>query len=107
MPRLILTNLSLSLFRSFPNISVGLKNIYIAGINEFEGDTLFSARSLDVVLDLVSAIKMENIKIKRITLDYPRVHAWVLADGKVNWDIAKDTGAEEKKIPQPVTLIEG
>lgn len=87
--------LSLSLLRSFPNISIGLKNIYIAGINEFDGDTLFSARSLDVVLDLVSAIKMKNIKIKRITLDYPRVHAWVLADGKANWDIAKDTGAEE------------
>jgi hypothetical protein len=87
--------LSLSLFRSFPNVSVGLKNLYIAGIDEFEGDTLFSVRSLDVALDLVSAIKMENIKIKRIVFDYPRVHAWVMSDGKVNWDIMKDTGEEE------------
>jgi hypothetical protein len=84
--------LSLSLFRSFPNVSVGIKNLYITGINEFEGDTLFSTRSIDLVLDLVSAIKMKNIKIKRIALGYPRVHAWTLADGKVNWDITKDTG---------------
>jgi hypothetical protein len=87
--------LSLSLFRSFPNVSVGIKNLYIAGINEFEGDTLFSVKSVDIVADLVSAIKMENIKIKRIAIDYPRVHAWVLPDGKANWDIAKDTGEEE------------
>jgi hypothetical protein len=88
--------LSLSLFRSFPNVSVGIKDLYIAGINEFEGDTLFSVGSVDVVVDLISAIQMKNIKIKRISIDYPRVHAWVMTDGKVNWDIVKDTGEEEE-----------
>jgi hypothetical protein len=87
--------ISLSLFRSFPNVSVGIKDLYIAGINEFDSDTLFSAGSVNVVLDLVSAIKMENIKIKRIVVDYPRVHAWTLANGKVNWDIMKETGETE------------
>jgi hypothetical protein len=87
--------ISLSLFHSFPNISVGIKDLYIAGINEFEGDTLFSAGSVNVVLDLVSAFKMENIKIKRIVVDYPRVHAWTLANSKVNWDIMKETGETE------------
>lgn len=89
------SKLSLSLLRSFPNVSVGIKDLYIAGINEFEGDTLFSVRSFEVVVDLVSAIKMENIKIKRIAIDYPRVHAWVMADGRVNWDIVRETGEEE------------
>jgi hypothetical protein len=87
--------LSLSLFRSFPNVSVGLKNLYVAGVNEFEGDTLISVNSAEVVVDLISAIKMENIKIKRIIINEPSVHAWVLPDGKVNWDIVKDTGEEE------------
>ncbi len=85
------------MFRSFPNVSVGIKDLYIAGINEFEGDTLFSVGSVDVVVDLISAIKMENIKIKRISIDYPRVHAWVMTDGKVNWDIVK-TPVRKKKI---------
>ena len=88
--------LSLSLFRSFPNVSVSIKNLYIAGIDDFDGDTLFSVRSFEIVVDLISAIRMENIKIKRIAIDYPRVHAWVLPNGKVNWDIAKDTGETEE-----------
>jgi hypothetical protein len=86
--------LSLSLFRHFPNVSVGVSDLYIAGINDFEGDTLFSANSIEVAVDLISAIKMENIKIKRIFVDKPRVFARVLSDGRVNWDIVKETGPE-------------
>jgi len=89
------SNLSLSLIRSFPNVSVGLKDLYVAGIDEFEGDTLVSVRNFVVVADLISAIKMEHIKVKKIIIDYPRVHARATADGKVNWDIMKDTGEEE------------
>ena len=76
---------------------MGLKNLYIAGINEFEGDTLFSVQEFEVVVDLISAIKMENIKIKRIFADNPRVYARILPDGKVNWDIVKDTGTRSRR----------
>jgi len=88
--------LSLSFMRYFPNASVGLKKLYVAGINEFEGDTLFSAREIKVVVDVISAIKMENIKVKRIFIDKPRVYAHVLADGKANWDIMKEMGTGEE-----------
>jgi hypothetical protein len=86
--------LSLSLIRNFPNVSVGVKDIYVAGIGDFEKDTLFSARSVNVVVDLVSAIKMKNIKIKRIYVGEPRILAHILPDGKANWDIVKETGPE-------------
>lgn len=88
------SKLSLSLIRSFPNVSVGLNNFYVAGVNDFEGDTLISVGNFVVVADLISAIKMENIKVKKIIIDNPRVHAWTMADGRVNWDIMKDTGEE-------------
>ncbi len=84
-------NLSISLFRHFPDLSVGVKNMYIAGIDDFEGDTLFSANSINVVVDIVSAIKMTDIQIKRIYLDKPRIYALILADGRANWDIVKET----------------
>jgi hypothetical protein len=84
-------NLSISLFRHFPDLSVGVKNMYIAGIDDFEGDTLFSANSINVVVDLVSAIKMKDIQIKRIYVDRPRIYALILADGRANWDIVKET----------------
>jgi uncharacterized protein involved in outer membrane biogenesis len=67
----------------------------LCGTGEFEGDTLVSFSSAEVVVDLISAIKMEDIKVKRIIINNPRVHAWVLPNGKVNWDIVKDTGEEE------------
>ncbi len=89
-------DLSLSLIRSFPNVSVQLKNLYVAGIDDFEGDTIFKVKSVEIVADLISAIKMENVKIKRISVDYPRVHAWVTPEGKVNWDIMKETEEEEE-----------
>jgi hypothetical protein len=87
--------ISLSLIRHFPYISAGMKNLNITGINGFEGDTLFSAESIDIAVDIISAIRMENIKIKKIVIDQPVVHAWILPDGQVNWDIVKDTGEEE------------
>lgn len=87
-------NLSISLFRHFPDLSVGVKDMYIAGIDDFEGDTLFRSQSINVVVDIVSAIKMKNIKIKRIFVDKPRIYALILADGRANWDIVKETPEE-------------
>jgi hypothetical protein len=84
-------NLSISLFRHFPDLSLGVKNMYIAGINDFKGDTLFSANSINVVVDLVSAIKMKDIKIKKIYVNKPRIYALILADGRANWNIVKET----------------
>lgn len=89
--------LGISLIRSFPNLSVGIRQLYVAGIDDFEGDTLFSVESFDVAVNLISAIKMENIEVKRIVINKPRIHAWVMPDGKVNWDIARDTGVEEEE----------
>ncbi len=89
------SRLSLSLIRSFPNVSVGLNGFSVAGVDEFEGDTLLSVKNFVVVVDLMSAIKMENIRVKKIIIDNPRVHAWFTADGKANWDIMKETGEEE------------
>jgi len=89
------SKLSISLLRSFPHLNLGIKNFYIAGIDEFSEDTLISIKSLDVVVNLVSAIKMENIEILRISVDEPAVKALVLANGKTNWDIMNDSGQEE------------
>ncbi len=80
------TSLNLSFIRNFPNASVVLKNLSVVGIDDFESDTLMSLKSFDIRLDVISAIKMENINIKRILIDHPVVLAMVLKDGKANWD---------------------
>ena len=39
-------SLGLNFFKSFPNATVTLSNFYVAGIDEFEGDTLLFAKNL-------------------------------------------------------------
>lgn len=84
---------SLSLFQSFPNFSLKIHDVSIAGINEFEGDTLAYMKTLSFTIDLMSVIKGEQINIRAFTLNEPRIHAIVLEDGKANWDITKPSEA--------------
>jgi hypothetical protein len=83
-------DISLSLFRNFPNLDIRLKNVCIVGIDKFEGDTLLNIKTIDLAIDLMSALKMENIKIKRIVIDEPYINALVLEDGHANWDIVPE-----------------
>jgi hypothetical protein len=97
-------DLSISLIHNFPNLSIRVEGLSVTGINEFEGDTLADIKSLDVAVNLISAIKMKNIEIKRIVIDQPYLNAIVLENGKANWDITKET--EETKEPEDTTPSE-
>ena len=79
----------LSFIRSFPNVYIGLDNLSVVGTGEFDKDTLISFKSFVLKVDIISAIKMKNIKVKSILLDSPRITAKVLKNGKTNWDIMK------------------
>lgn len=82
-------DIELSLFRNFPAFTLGISNLSVTGINEFEGDTLIALKKFSATIDIMSVIKGDQIKIRSIMLDQPNVHALVLKDGKANWDIAK------------------
>ncbi|MDP1728039.1 MAG: AsmA-like C-terminal region-containing protein [Bacteroidota bacterium] len=87
-------NIDLSLIKSFPDFSLGIHKLSISGINEFEQDTLFSANSISLTLDLLSVISGNQIRVRSVVIDQPRIYAIVLANGKANWDIVKtDSGA--------------
>jgi hypothetical protein len=83
------SDVSISLFRHFPKLSVGLENISVAGINEFRNDTLLSAKRADAALNLWSAISGDQMKLYGVYLNEPRIHAIINKDGKANWEIAK------------------
>ena len=94
-------DIKLSFFKQFPYLSASIKDLSVVGINEFEGDTLLFVKSVDVAVNVISAIKMENIEVKKIAIVDPVINAIVLKDGKANWDIAKETGEEE--VPETDT----
>lgn len=102
--RLEFEELDLSFFRHFPKASIGLKNFSLSGIDEFEGDTLVSARRVSAAVDVMSLFGNEGFDIHYITVDRPSVKALKLKDGRVNWDIVKpDTAAVVRQEEDTVT----
>lgn len=91
----------LSFIRGFPNIYMALEGLTIVGKDEFQKDTLLAFKSFSVKVDLISAIKMKNIKVKSVLLDNPRINAIVLKNGKANWDIMKPSADTAKVAEQP------
>lgn len=83
-------DLSLSLIRNFPNLSVGVNNLKVIGIDSFKHDTLFSAPEIRMTIDISSLMGSNKpISIRRIYLKQPRLNVVVLKSGKANYDIAK------------------
>ncbi|UCH14076.1 MAG: AsmA family protein, partial [Bacteroidales bacterium] len=91
-------DLGLSFIKNFPYASIALKKLSVAGVGKFEDDTLLKLNSFNVKVDIISAIKMENIKVKGIVLDRPEINAIKLEDGSVNWDIMKETEEKEEEV---------
>lgn len=92
-------DLSISLIKNFPNLSIGIQDISVVGLGDFSTDTLFSSKVFSLSLDVMSFISGEQMLIKKIKLVQPRIKALVLKDGRANWDIAKsDTTATEEPV---------
>lgn len=87
-------DVSLSLFRHFPQVSINIDDLTVTGTGVFEKDTLISAQSIDVSANLISVIKGKDIKVSGIFLKTPRIKALVKPDGQANWDIVKESGDE-------------
>lgn len=84
------SDVSLSVFRHFPKISIRLDDLSVVGLDEFAKDTLIAAQGVDASVNLLSVIKGKDIKVSGVFLQSPRIHALVNKDGKANWDIAKE-----------------
>ncbi len=90
------SDVDLSLFRDFPNVSVGLENLKISGKKEFDKIDLITADRFDLALDFWSVWNGGNpLKINGINIEKPVLNVYVLENGKANYDITKPSeGAE-------------
>ena len=92
-------DVDLSLFHNFPHLSVSIQQLSIVGKGTFSSDTLISANSIDVALDLMKALG-GSYDILNIGLINPRIHAIVHSNGEANWNITKpDTTAPAAAAP--------
>ncbi len=89
--RVAFSDYKLSLFRAFPNASFTLNNLSVAGLDQFEGDTLAAVKSFSLIFNLKSLFGDGGYEIKSIAIDDLHVDAIVREDGLANWDIMKET----------------
>lgn len=89
-------DVSLSLFRSFPNLSFQLQNFSVTGIDAFEGVRLAGGQSAEFTLDLMSVLGGSGpVEIKSVHLEKPEINIHVLKNGVANYDIVKPSDAPE------------
>jgi hypothetical protein len=95
----------LSLFGDFPNLTLRLDDLSVAGAGLFAGDTLAKVRRLGVVLDLGSVLRNyrhgDAIVVRSVALERPSIALKVLEDGSANWNITKQTGATTEQTSSP------
>ncbi|MBN3581571.1 hypothetical protein JYB64_04180 [Algoriphagus aestuarii] len=105
-----LNNISLSIFRNFPDISASVKDFSIVGNAPFQTDTLASLDELQIDFNLKSILFDDYPTLTGVHLNGGSLYIKVLKDGTANYDItypSEDTTAsEESNMRIGVELIE-
>lgn len=87
--------ISLSLFRRFPNIAATIREFGIRGNPPFQNDTLVHVGSLQVDFNLWSVIFDDYPTLTGIHLIDGSMYIKVLEDGTANYDILHESESEE------------
>ncbi len=99
-------DVDISLLKSFPNLSTSISDLGIKGIDEFENDSLFFAKEVNLEMDILSLFS-NKIKITDFSVVNPIMNITVLPDGKANYDIIKensDSSNDEKSKIKDIGL---
>jgi hypothetical protein len=87
--RVSFSGTSISFFRHFPDISIGLDHVQITCVGEFQDDTLMEAKQFDMSCGLKSLFSGDSIRVLAVILNEPRFHLVVNKQGHSNWNIIK------------------
>lgn len=95
--------LDLSLFRSFPDAAVVVKNFSVINNEPFEGDTLANGKSLKLDMGITQLFKSgdEPIAIDALELNEALINIKVDSLGNANYDIAVQNENSEEKTTSP------
>lgn len=99
-------DVDISIFRSFPDLSVGLNNFSVVGKDEFAGVNLVAGKSFDLTLDVMSVVNSatQPIEVKKIHLQDPEVNVFILKNGKTNYDITLPADATAETTTESAGL---
>ncbi len=100
------SEIELSLFRSFPQLNVELKNITVTGVNEFDNINLLSLESLSTSINISGLWKSDELIVTSLNFNRPSVNLLVNKAGKSNWDIAKPKADQKVTTEKKNTFID-
>ena len=85
-------DLDLTLFSSFPDATVVIKDFSVVNNDPFKGDTLASGERLELQMGIKQLLKKENEQIKVDELNMEKAYINIKVDslGNANYDIAKE-----------------
>ncbi len=83
------SGIELSLFRSFPQLNIAIKDFAVSGIDEFDQTRLLSVALLSTSVNLSSLWSNDGLTISSVSLLNPAINLLVNKGGKSNWDISK------------------
>ncbi len=98
-----------TIFGSFPNLTLSLKDMSIVGQDAFKDVTLYKAVNTALTIDIQSAMNAGDgpISIRKIVLDKPEINILVLPKGDANYDVSKPVeGVAEKETKFNLNLSE-
>lgn len=101
------SNAKLSLISSFPDLTVGLYDLKVVNKAPFEGEELLSFEALTLGVDLMSAISGDEIVVNEVILDNANINVLIDKEGNANFDIAKESEAEEEETEEQSEEAEG
>ena len=90
-------NIDVSLLRSFPDMTVTVRDLRVIGLDSFSRDTLAYLPNLRVGLDVISVVRGGEIDIKSIEMERPDVSLRRLKSGLANWDVVISDSAAAAK----------
>ena len=80
-------DIDVSLLRSFPDLTLNIKNLRVIGLDSFSRDTLAYLPNLRVGLDIMTVIRGQEIRINSVELERPDLSLRRLKSGRANWDV--------------------
>lgn len=85
-------DVDLTLYKSFPDLRLSIKDLSIKGIDAFEGINLYTAKNTSIDIDIMSLIQKDRYpEINDIRLQEPKINLIVVTDSINNYNIMKSS----------------
>ena len=99
--------LSLSLYRNFPNAKVNLNGVSLVNIDPFVGDTLFKASEVEISLGISEFFEGvdDPIQVKELFIREAAINIKINDNGFANYDIARPSSDNAQTDEEENTIL--